>query len=249
MEQLAEQLAGTTLKFENSNSDVANYLKNDFTSEVNQMLDAINSSISDSSSDMETRIENVVNGFSNIENSINSLSTTTTSSLSATLARILENFVALKSLINNLNEKTSNDINQAVEEITTRFSELSDKVEAVDSNIDEDLTRQLSIIEHNFETLANVIADLFARGDARLGVRIDTGFANIAGKMESTVAEQLEQYKTRIEELFDDITLKNNDQATFIQERVFGLNAALQEAINKQNNVSAKYCSYSVSFI
>ena len=200
----------------------------------------INTSFADISTKIGAQIDELTDNFVRVEDCINSLASNTTKSLAGTLAQILDNFVALKSLMNNLNEKTTADIKDTVSVLYEEFTELKDLLENIDSNIDEDLTRQLSIIEHNFESLAAGITDLFSREDAKLGARIDSGFADISGKMQIVIAEKLEQYKNKLEALFTNISNKNNEQAEFIKERVVGLNKALAETLSKQSDIATK---------
>ena len=196
----------------------------------------LNSGLADISAKLGAQVDGVIKGFEKIDAGINSLTSTATKSMAGILAQILDNFVALKSLVNALNDKTSGDIGSAVDKLTEEFADIKDKLENVDSNIDEDLTRQLSLIEHNFEVLTSTISDLFAQEEARLGMTIDEGFAKISGKMQVALAEKLEQYKIKLEELFTGIANNNNAQAEFIKERVLGLNKTLNEALIKQND-------------
>ena len=160
--------------------------------------------------------------------------------MAGVLAQILDNFVALKGLVNNLNDKTADDIKTSVAELSIEFANLKDKLEVIDSNIDEDLTRQLSIIEHNFESLMTALVNLFARQDANLTTKIEAGFTDISGKMQAGVTEKLEQYKSKLEELFSRVADSNNRQAEFIKERVLELNSALNESLTAQNENTSR---------
>ena len=199
----------------------------------------LNSGFAEISGKLASQLDDVLQGFQKVEDSVSELSSSATKSMAGILAQILDNFVALKSLLNNFNEKTTGDIRTSVDELTAEFADIKDRLEAVDNNIDEDLTRQLSIIEHNFESLTSVITDLFAREDANLGAKIESGLAGISGKMQEGVAEKLEQYKIRLESLFDGISKSNNQQAEFIKEQVLELNTALNASIERQNNEAA----------
>ncbi len=200
----------------------------------------IDTTFADISESLAAQIKELQTASDKINNSITELSTSAKSSLTGVLAQILDNFVALKSLINSLNEKTADDIQNSVEELTNRFSELKDKLECVDKNIDEDLTRQLSIIEHGFETLTNSITDLFTQSDTQLNSRLGAGLADISDKMQTEVASMLEQYKIKLEELFDSVSENNQQQAELIKERILSLNKIFNVSLAAQNNTAAK---------
>ena len=233
---LSKQLVVLETRFDNLSAVITDILEH---GDLN-FDTKLNSGFADIAGKLGTQIDDVIQGFDKIQDSIAEVSSVTTRSMTGVLAQILDNFVALKSLVNSLNEKTSGDIKTAVGELTSEFAEIKDRLETVDSNIDEDLTRQLSIIEHNFESLTAVISDLFAREDARLGARIESGLAGISGKMQSGVAEKLEQYKIKIEELFTGIANSNNKQAEFIKERVLELNKVLNDSLAFQNSEAEK---------
>lgn len=238
IEELSEQLAGTTHKVEGVNRDVANYIKNDLSSEVSIAVESLRSNVTEFSSGVENKLCDVEDGFTKLSESVDNLTQTTSSALTSTLAKILDNFVSLKSLLNSFNENYTVELNKSVEEIRNDFLKLSDRVDVVDSNIDEDLTRQLSIIERNFESLLISINNSFEKSENDLGEKISAGFNEISDRMNITVSENLEQYKSQVEHLFANITTKNSEQSEFIKQKALDLNRALQNAITEQNKVS-----------
>ena len=235
VEELAEQLSSTTLKVEGGNREVVNYIKNDFCAEIDNSVNTLKSDLSDFSSDMQNYTDRITGGFDDLKNSVDSMSEKTTSSLTSTLAKILDNFVSLKGVLNNFNETNLQNYKTSVDNITDDFANLKDRLESIDKNIDEDLTRQFSLIETNFDDLSNSLTELFSRSDNELNLKIENGLVDISARIDETVASNLEQYKAKIETLFDGIVTKNNEQADYIKERVLGLNEALESALTVQN--------------
>lgn len=235
VEELAEQLANTTLKVEGGNREVVNFIKNDFCAEVDNSVSTLKSDLSEFSSDMQNYTDKITGGFDDLKNSVDSMSEKTTSSLTSTLAKILDNFVSLKGVLNSFNESNMQNFKDSVDKITEDFANFKDRLESVDKNVDEDLTRQFNLIETNFEELSNSITELFARSDNELSFKIENGLVDISARMDETVASNLEQYKAKIETLFDNIIKKNNEQSDYIKERVLGLNDTLEATLATQN--------------
>lgn len=235
VEELTEQIAGTGLKVEGANNEIISYIKNDFGAMVDNSVDELGSKVTDFSANIEARIDDIVSKFGNMEEAVDNLTNKTTSSLTSTLAKILDNFVSLKALIGTLNDKAADDLKKNVDILTNDFAKLRDKVDTVDANIDEDLTRQLALIETNFEMLNQSITNLFAHNDALLGERLNIGLTNISGSIKETVVQNLEQYKGQVEELFNNVSAKNEALANFINEKVLELNKILQNTLVQQN--------------
>ncbi len=235
VEELTEQIAGTGLKVEGANNEIISYIRNDFGAMVDNSVDELGSKVTDFSANIEARIDDIVSKFGNMEEAVDNLTNKTTSSLTSTLAKILDNFVSLKALIGTLNDKAADDLKKNVDILTNDFAKLRDKVDTVDANIDEDLTRQLALIETNFEMLNQSITNLFAHNDALLGERLNIGLTNISGSIKETVVQNLEQYKGQVEELFNNVSAKNEAQANFISEKVLELNKILQNTLVQQN--------------
>lgn len=235
VEELTEQIAGTGLKVEGTNNEIISYIRNDFGAMVDNSVDELGSKVTDFSANIEARIDDIVSKFGNMEEAVDNLTNKTTSSLTSTLAKILDNFVSLKALIGTLNDKAADDLKKNVDILTNDFAKLRDKVDTVDANIDEDLTRQLALIETNFEMLNQSITNLFAHNDALLGERLNIGLTNISGSIKETVVQNLEQYKGQVEELFNNVSAKNEAQANFISEKVLELNKILQNTLIQQN--------------
>lgn len=235
VEELTEQIAGTGLKVEGANNEIISYIRNDFGAMVDNSVDELGSKVTDFSANIDARIDDIVSKFGNMEEAVDNLTNKTTSSLTSTLAKILDNFVSLKALIGTLNDKAADDLKKNVDILTNDFAKLRDKVDTVDANIDEDLTRQLALIETNFEMLNQSITNLFAHNDALLGERLNIGLTNISGSIKETVVQNLEQYKGQVEELFNNVSAKNEAQANFINEKVLELNKILQNTLVQQN--------------
>ncbi len=235
VEELAEQLSSTTLKVEGGNREVVNYIKNDFSAEIDNSVNTLKSDLSEFSANMQNYADSITSGFGELKNSVDSMSEKTTSSLTSTLAKILDNFVSLKGVLSSFNETNMQCIKNNVDSITEDFAELKDRLENVDRNIDEDLARQFNLIETNFEDLSNSLTELFSHSDNELSLKIENGLVDISARIDETVASNLEQYKAKIEALFDDIVKKNNEQSDYIKDKVLGLNEALEATLATQN--------------
>lgn len=240
VEELAEQLAGTMLKVEGANHEIIDFIRNDFGIKVDKTIDELELQVSDLSGELTNKVEDVIGKFENLQTSVNSLSTNTTNSLTSTLAKILDNFIALKSVLATYDEKYAENLKVNVDVITNDFAKLRDRLNDVDANIDEDLTRQLSLIESNFEQFGNNIAQFFEDTNKQLDSSITSGLDNISDSVKNSVSQNLEQYKGKIEELFSDITVKNDEQLKLISAKVLELNKTLNDCMEVQNAASAE---------
>ena len=239
VEELAEQLAGTMLKVEGANHEIIDFIRNDFGIKVDKTIDELELQVSDLSGELTNKVEDIVGKFENLQTSVNSLSTNTTNSLTSTLAKILDNFIALKGVLATYDEKYAENLKLNVDVITNDFAKLRDRLNDVDANIDEDLTRQLSLIESNFEQFGNNIALFFEDTNKQLDSSIKSGLDDISDSVRNSVSQNLEQYKGKIEELFSDITVKNDEQLKLISAKVLELNKTLNDCMDAQNAASA----------
>ena len=239
VEELAEQLAGTMLKVEGANHEIIDFIRNDFGIKVDKTIDELELQVSDLSGELTNKVEDIVGKFENLQTSVNSLSTNTTNSLTSTLAKILDNFIALKGVLATYDEKYAENLKLNVDVITNDFAKLRDRINDVDANIDEDLTRQLSLIESNFEQFGNNIAQFFEDTNKQLDSSIKSGLDDISDSVRNSVSQNLEQYKGKIEELFSDITVKNDEQLKLISAKVLELNKTLNDCMDAQNAASA----------
>ena len=239
VEELAEQLADTTLKVEGANHEIIDFIRNDFGIKVDKTIDELELQVSDLSGELINKVDDIVGKFENLQTSVNSLSTNTTNSLTSTLAKILDNFIALKGVLATYDEKYAENLKLNVDVITNDFAKLRDRLNDVDANIDEDLTRQLSLIESNFEQFGNNIAQFFEDTNKQLDSSIKSGLDDISDSVRNSVSQNLEQYKGKIEELFSDITVKNDEQLKLISAKVLELNKTLNDCMDAQNAASA----------
>lgn len=238
LEELSENIANVTLKTEGARTEIIDFVRNDFTSQVNNSLDELENHVTDVSDNLTNKVDDVVSKFENLEGSVNNLTATTTSSLTSTLAKILENFVSLKAILNNYNDKATDDLAQKVEIITSDFAKLREKFNATDASIDEDLTRQLSIIENNFEMLNQNLVNMFAHNDDLLTEKLNAGLTEISTNLHDTVSQNLSNYKERIEALFDDFSAKNEEQAKLISGRAIELSNILHKTLEEQSETA-----------
>ena len=240
MEQLTEQILGTSAKIDSVNFDMINVVKHDFSSQLEGTATNVNQSLQSFTHAMGERLDETVSKIAELDDSVCNLSTSTTASLSSTLAKVLENFVSLKALIANFNDKTSDEIQKSVEVLLSDFERLKNKVDSVDSSIDEDLTRQLSIIETNFESLNQTLADFFEQTTQELGSSINTGLLNVSESLGDALSRGLEQYKTKLDFIFDSISKENNNHIQLMEDKLKILNDAIQTELVEQNVKSAE---------
>ena len=167
-------------------------------------------------------------------------STDDSNSRAATLAKILDNFVALKSYMSTLNDKTSADVKEQVQVILADFENVKTVLNKLDENVDGDMTRQLSIIESNFESLVSQITILFDKSDSALTARINDEFAKVSSHMQEAMTQKLEAYKLRIEETFDKLQNKSNEQSSYLQDKIADINTAMKSVWEQQSETNFK---------
>lgn len=236
---LNELVSNTSLKIEGANKEVINFIRNDFTSEVNNSVDTIKTNTADVLSEIDNKVIEVVSGFNKLDSSVNHLSKETTNALSGTLSKILENFVSINTTIVNLDEKSAEKMKENADDLKRDFDSIKKKLSEVDTAIDEDLARQINIIEGSFESLNLMLVDIMNQATDSLGERIRRELSGASSQMSASLAEELEQYKVQIEELFEGVQGKNNEQAEFIKACTLELNNVLSETLDKQGTKSA----------
>lgn len=238
---LKENVAATTLKVESSNKNVVDFMRNDFSTDLNNTISEFKDNVESTLSEISAKTNETTDSINVIDASIKNLSTETTTALSSTLAKILDNFVSLKSIINGLSEQSADDMKHNVENIKQDFAGLKEKFENLDSNIDEDLTRQFGLIERNFDTLTALISNEISRNSEVLSENLEANLKGVAEILSDNVSERLEDYKTQIEKIFDNVNKSNNKHADYIKERVSDLNSALEDAMSVQNgNIASR---------
>ena len=150
------------------------------------------------------------------------------------LSKLLENFEAVKDLMKSLKDESANELSQKVDLLLDDFTSLKTVLDKVDENLDGDLTRQLSIIESNFESLVSQISILFDKSDKTLVDKINGEFNLMSEKVQSVLSEKLDDYKTKIEETFENLSEKTFEQSKCMQDRIVDLNNALKGIIEDQ---------------
>lgn len=229
--KLAEQVANTTLKVEGTNKELVDFVKNDFTTGINNSVDEMTMSVSGTLEQVDTRINDVVDGFSRLGDSVQELSKETTSSLTSTLAKILDNFVSLKSVMASLNEQSAQTLKENTEEIKKDFDSLKEEFRSADSSIDEDLARQINIIEQGFQALNSLVSSLLDENKAAFSEKITNEFETVSQKTETIIREKLDEYKSQIEASFDKFNQTSDSQARFIGEKALELNNVLEDTL------------------
>lgn len=232
---LSDHVSQTMLDIEGSNKEIVSFVKKDLVDEVNNSVDSIKNNTSEVLDSIDAKVSDIVNSFSSLELSVNNLSSETTTSLSATLSKILDNFIALKTLLGNLNEQTLTEWQISFGAIKKEFAEVKKAFEEADKNFDEDLERQVNIMEGQFDSLHSLLSDVVSQTTEALGEQIDEQLSGASEKIGLSVAEKLEVYKTKIEELFEGFKAQNDEQAEFIKNRALELNLILEQTLDKQN--------------
>lgn len=236
---LNEIVSKSSLKVEASNKDIVDFIKHDFTSEVNNSVDSIKNNTSEILSEVSNKLDDSVSCVSKLDASVTALNQDTKNALSGTLAKILENFVSLNSTIVSLDENSQEKIQINIDELRQDIDSLKKKLSDVDSQIDDDLAKQINIIEGSFESLNLMLVDIMNQATDSLGDKIKKELSGASSRMSESLAEELEQYKVQIEELFEGVQSKNNEQADYIKNCTQELNNALQLAMDKQGKESA----------
>ncbi len=231
---LSEIVSSTSLKIEGANKEVIDFVKNDFTSKVNDSVDSIKTNTADVLSEIEIKVSDVVNGFDKIESSVTNLSTETTSSLAGALSKMLENFSALNASLESFDEKSAARLMENSEVLRKDFDVVKRKLSDLDSQFDEDLSHQISIIEGSFESLNLMLVDIMNQASDTLGERIKKELSGASAQMSQSLSEELEQYKVQIAELFEGMLGKNSEQAEFIKGCALELNKVLADTLEEK---------------
>ncbi len=228
-------------KVDASKVDFVDYVKTDLKEDIGNTLSSIEQSNSQAVITLRNDVEEIKSNFANLDISVQNLAKENTAALTSTLAKILEHFVSLKTLISNYDEQSNTKMQQFIEFIREDFETIQNYFENIDKNIDEDLTRQLSIIERNFESLNTMISHVMAKGTDILVGRVNDELQNASETLGVSVGEKLEQFKSYIDNLFDNISSNSDKNVDFIKSKILELNTILEESIEKQTNNSVVY--------
>ena len=207
-----------------------NNLQNEFFA-IKDLFVALNEK---SSSEVIDRVTELQDDYNNLKSLISTSNVQTLENLSNQTSSILEDFSKVKDLVISLNEKSLESMDSKVDLILQDFAAMKAIVDKVDENIDGDMTRQLSIIESNFESLVSQMSILFEKSEISLSDKLNKEFSNISDKMQNILNEKLESYKVKIENTFDNIESKNQEQAQYLQDRISDLNSALKVVWQEQ---------------
>ncbi len=233
--KLSEDLSNAASNMESSNRDVINFIKHDFTDEVNNSVDSIKSNTADVLTEMDCKVSDIVGSFNVLKNSVNNLSTETTASLSSTLDKIMDNFASLKTLILNMQDASQQELNNSFNSLRNDFGELQVQFTSIANDVDEDMARQIKIIEGQFDALNSFLSDLMDSAGDALRQRIDEELGGASERLGASLAEKLEYYKGQVEIIFDNVKNKNDEQAEFIKQQALSLNSILEATLDKQN--------------
>ena len=153
---------------------------------------------------------------------------------------IEKNHSSMENLIRGLDGEAKESFKVAVEELKIEFSVLKRKFAQIDSAIDEDLSRQISIIEGNFESLNLMLVDVMNQATETLGDKIKKELSGVSSILSEALAEELEQYKTQIEELYEELKNQNDSRSDFVKEKVIELNNILETTLKQHTSNSAE---------
>ncbi len=157
---LSEHVASTTLQIEGANKEIVDYIKNDFTQDVNNSVDSIKTNTADILNEIDTKVYDVVNSFSSLETSVSNLSSDTTTALSNTLGKILDNFVSLRNLVTNIDEQNTERLYKNAEILKGEYIQMRDKFDNLSSSVDRHLDNQVTVIDSNYAAFENLINSL-----------------------------------------------------------------------------------------
>ena len=210
---LNESVANTTLKLEGTNKEIIDFVKNDFTSEVNNSVDTIKTNTADILTEIDIKVADVVNSFTTLETAVNNLSSETTSSFSASLAKILENFVALQTYMKSLHEQVIENATQISTDVKSDFDDLRKDFDKHTNTIDNHLEHQKNITEQSYTMLETLIKgiDEKSREDFRIAIQeLNSDFGMLKKKfseVDSAIDEDLARQISIIEGSFESLNL------------------------------------------
>ena len=234
-EELIKSVNSSVESIQINNEGVVDYLKNDFINSVDNKTDSVKSEIENTLSKVNEHVSDVVNNINQLDSTVGNLSKDTTEALSQTLVKISDNFVSLKALINNSDEKSAASLKQTVETMKEEFYHLKDEFNIADKNIDEDLARQVNIIEGNFDSLNSLVTDLMADTRDALGQKLDSALNDMSAVLNNSLNTQLEDYKLKIETVFQEYRAHSSEQDEFFKTKLVDLNTILNNTLRTQN--------------
>ena len=225
--------------FNNTENELSEVLKNmlsenslDFRNNVENIL----SNSAELRDDFETKLTNLKNSLldciTEFKQDFTCLNADTLSELKFNSE---QNFNSLNNSLNEIDDVFKQGTKNTLEELKSGFDYLKKKITEVDTAVDEDLAHQVSIIEGNFESLNLMLVDIMNQAKEALGDKIKNELSGTTHKLGEVMAEELEQFKTQIEDTFDNLKEHNGAQAEFIKNSVLELNGILKEAIDVQN--------------
>ncbi len=215
---------------------------------IKEMLSVNNSNIKSDVENMLSASEEIKNDFESkltgLKNSLlenitefkNDFACLNADTLSELKFSAEQNYTSLKNTLIDIDEKFKKGQETSLEELQTSFNYLKKKITEVDSAVDEDLAHQVSIIEGNFESLNLMLVDIMNQAKEALGDKIRKELSGTTEKLSEVLAGELEQYKTQIEDSFDEAKNHNNNQAEFIKDKVLELNEILNNTLEKHND-------------
>ena len=220
------------LKF--SVENLYNKSSEDIASVLSELKESLESISSDNVNGRTQTLAKILDSFVSIKEHLNTLNSNSCALLEEKMDSVTADFTSLKVLLNSLNESAAETLSDKVSVILDDFSSVKAVLERVDENIDGDMTRQLSIIESNFESLVSQMAILFDKSDQALTERISTEFATISDTINLGIAEKLEDYKLKIEDVFDKLRARAASQSDYLQERIADINSSLKSLWKEQ---------------
>ena len=230
---LSEQLSSTSLKIEGANKEVIDFVKHDFTDEINNSVDSIKTNTADVLSEIDGKVSDIGSAVDGLEISVSNLSKDAKNSLTETVSKMLENFSAFNSLLNNFDEKSAERIKENADDIRREFDVVKRKLADIDTQFDEDLAHQISIIEGSFESLNLMLVDVMNQASETLGERIKKELSGASAQMSQSLSEELEQYKVQIAELFEGVLGRSSEQVEHIKDCTAELNKILADTLEQ----------------
>lgn len=208
--------------------------------ELNNVQEQIKTTSELSNQTGELTLSTLNSNYENLKSKLEKFADENSGARTNALSKLLENFVGLKEYVQTLNTRTSEELTQQTNNILECFNSVKAILNKVDENVDGDMTRQLSIIESNFESLISQMTILNEKAEQSLVEMINDEYKNISEKIDNNVTEKLEEYKSKIETSFDNLSERAQSQSAYLQERIADINNVMKTVWAAQSEENLK---------
>jgi len=213
-------------------------------SSILENLDTLKTLISkldnDSTNNINTQIEKITDVLKVFKQEISISDKEIKNNQETNLTCINNNFVELKDFISTNTADIKSNLGSNLSSVVTNFNEIKEVLNKIDENIDEDLTRQLSILESNFESLVSQLSIQFEKNEISISEKLNQEFEKVSEGLQVTLAEKLEDYKSKIEKSFDTLQEKTNTQTDFLKTSIAQFNDKMKYIWAEQSEENYK---------